>query len=98
MPDAVRQRLDEIREKQLESQSNTRTSRDLGVTKDKALYQLAIGGVAAGFIIAVIAWLTWSLVTVDQGSNGIAGTQGSIHTNMISEANRSARAFDHRLG
>jgi hypothetical protein len=88
MSDAVKQRLSEIREKQLELQTHTRTSRDLGMTKDKTLYLVAIGGVAAGITIAVIAWLAWSLMTTKQVSTGVPRPEATIHTNTINEMNQ----------
>jgi hypothetical protein len=88
MSDAVRHRLNEIREKQLKLQTNTRTRKDNRKTREKALYLAAIGGVAAGITIAVIAWLAWSLMTTKQISTGIPRPEATIHTNTINEMNQ----------
>ena len=85
MENSVRQRLNEIRQKQMDLQSSTRSSRDSAVASDKSQYIVALGGVTAGITIAIIAWLVWSLMVVKQGIHDTTGSQTAIQTNTINE-------------
>ena len=58
MDHVVRQKLNEIRRKQLASQEISQTAKPPVSSNDKSQYLVALGGVAVGLIIAVIAWLT----------------------------------------
>lgn len=66
--DQVRQRLNEIRRKQLEMQESSQAARSEESSKDKSHLFTALIGIAAGITIAFIAWLAYSLlITKDTG-------------------------------
>ena len=60
--DQVRQRLNEIRRKQLEMQESSQAAKLKASSKDKSHLVTALIGIAAGITIAVIAWLANSLL------------------------------------
>jgi hypothetical protein len=68
--DQVQKRLDEIKQKQLQMQESIQAARSKAPSKGKSHLVTALMGIAAGVIIAVIAWLTNSLlITKDAGTS-----------------------------
>jgi hypothetical protein len=68
--DQVQKRLDEIKQKQLQMQESIQAARSKASSKDKSHLVTALMGIAAGITIAVIAWLTNSLLlTKDAGTS-----------------------------
>ena len=66
--DQVQKRLDEIKQKQLQMQESIQAARSRAPSKGKSHLVTALMGIAAGVTIAVIAWLTNSLlITKDAG-------------------------------
>jgi hypothetical protein len=61
MDHVVRQRLNEIRQKQLNSLEKLQTTTPSNADNGKSQYLVALGGVAAGLIIAVIVMLAKSI-------------------------------------
>ena len=61
--DQVKQRLDEIKRKQLEMLENSRATSSKDSSKDKSHLVTALMGIAAGITIAAIAWFAYALVT-----------------------------------
>ena len=67
--DQVQKRLDEIKQKQLKMQESIQAARSKAPSKGKSHLVTALMGIAAGVTIAVIAWLTNSLlITKDAGT------------------------------
>mgnify|MGYP001823153639 FL=1 len=63
MDHVVRQKLNDIRQKQLASQEKSQHPVPSPPTRAKSHYIFALGGVAAGLTIAIAAWLAESLLT-----------------------------------
>lgn len=61
--DQVKQRLDEIKRKQLEMLENSRATSSNDSSKGKSHLVTALMGIAAGITIAAIAWFAYALVT-----------------------------------
>jgi hypothetical protein len=89
MDNAVRQRLNEIKQKQLESQPIHRSSTETTVAGEKSQLIAILGGIAIGITIAVIAW---SLMTANQ-----AQLQIPIHTSEIRKANEQIEHLSARI-
>jgi len=62
----VRQKMEEIRQQQRKGlQENLQATTKSSPAGDKSQYIIALGGVAAGLIIATVVWLGKSIVTTD---------------------------------
>jgi hypothetical protein len=94
MDQAIRKRLNEIRQKQLESQPIHRSSTETTVAGEKSQFIAALVGVAIGIAIAVIAW---SLMTANQGNSSPAQLQPPIYTSKIREANEQIEHLSARI-
>lgn len=85
--DHVRQRLNEIRQKQLRLQENAQDTRPSTPTNDKSQYIVALGGVAAGLTIALMVWLANAILTTDDVDVIAPESHVAIHTSEIRETN-----------
>ena len=97
MDRVVRQRLNEIRRKQLESQETFQTANTPVSSNDKSQYLAALGGVAAGLIIAVIVWLAKSIWINDGISTSSADSNGSIQASVVRQANTKIGLLNDRI-
>ena len=93
----MRQKLNEIRQKQLRSH-DTETTRPSTSASDKSQYIFALGGVAAGLTIALIAWLAKSLFM--PGDINITSPESTvaIHASKIRETNENIDQLNERVG
>ena len=97
MDHVVRQRLNEIRQKQMNSLESLQTTTPSGSSNGKLQYLVALGGVAAGFIIAVIAWLTISIL-INDGVNTISSdSHVAIHASEIRSTNQQIGQLNERV-
>ena len=69
--DQVQKRLDEIKQKQLQMQESIQAARSKASSRDKSHLVTALMGIAAGVIIAVIAWLTNSLLLTNGAGTSV---------------------------
>lgn len=97
MDHMVRERLNEIRRKQLESQENSQNANTPASRSDKSQSLVALGGVAAGLIIAIIVWLASSIWTNDTVSIHYADSDGAIQASVIREANTQIGQLSGRI-
>lgn len=69
--DQVQKRLDEIKQKQLQMQESIQAARSKATSKNKSHLVTALMGIAAGITIAVIAWLTNSLLITKDAATSV---------------------------
>ena len=97
MDHVVRQRLNEIRQKQMNSLESLQTTTPSGSSNGKLQYLVALGGVAAGFMIAVIAWLTISILTNDGVNTISSDSHVAIHASEIRSTNQQIGQLNERV-
>lgn len=97
MDHVVRQRLNEIRQRQLHAQNNTQVPTPVPFASDKSYYIPALAGVAAGITIAIMAWMVMSLFTADDVQILVPDSRVSIDTSEISKANQQIERLNDRL-
>jgi hypothetical protein len=97
MDHVVRQKLNEIRRKQLASQEILQTAKPPVSSNDKSQYLVALGGVAVGLIIAVIAWLARSLLISDGVSIISPDPRVAIHASRITETTGQINLLNDRI-
>jgi hypothetical protein len=90
----VRQKLNEIRQKQLEPDTNPETKEQSTASGNKSLNIAALGGVAAGFIAA---WLMNSFLSNDNDDLITQSSRVAIYGNDIREANKTLEQLNDRV-
>jgi hypothetical protein len=95
--DQVRQRLKEIRQKQLEMQEKGQAVRPSSSSNDKSLYSAALGGVAAGLTIAAMIWLAKSLLTTEEPKTIYPNSNTAIHAIEIRRTNEKIQQLTDRI-
>jgi hypothetical protein len=93
----VRQKLNEIKQKHLEMQENNQAVQTSSPTNDKSLYLVALGGVAAGLTLAVIAWLAKSLLAMGDINIPPPESTVAIHASKIKETNENIDQLNKRV-
>jgi hypothetical protein len=83
------------RQKQLLQQSQA--DAESQSTRDKAHYAMAIGGVAAGLTIAVIAWLANSVLTTSRLDTGASERSVAVQSGEIAQLNDSIARLSGRV-
>ena len=88
----ARHKIEEVIQKQkwLKEQSQAKT-------ENKSQYIIALGGVAAGLTIAVIAWLTMSIVMTDHINMSEADQAVTIHTGVIKKSSNNIAELNERV-
>lgn len=91
----ARHKIEEVIQKQkwLQEQSHAKSSS----AKDKSQYIIALGGVAAGLTIAVIAWLAMSIVMTDHIDISEADKAVTIHTGIIKKSSNNIAELNERV-
>jgi hypothetical protein len=91
----ARHKIEEVIQKQkwLQEQSHAKSSS----AKDKSQYIVALGGVAAGLTIAVIAWLAMSIVTTEHIDMSEADKAVTIHTGIINKSSNNIAELNERV-
>ena len=79
----VRQKMEEVIQKQRRMQAQHQAKTEGSRTTDKSQYILALGGVGAGLTIAAIVWLAKSIVTTDHYDLIAPERNEAIHTGEI---------------
>jgi hypothetical protein len=97
MDHVVRQRLNEIRQKQLNSLEKLQTTTPSNADNGKSQYLVALGGVAAGLIIAVIVMLAKSIWLNDSVSISSTDSNGPMQASMIRQANTHIDQLNMRI-
>ena len=96
MDHRIRQRLNEIRQKQLDTQQSKREASPAPVSNNNSHYLFALLGMAAGFIISIIVWMVTPLSKTDDMKIIMPESQVSIDADQISKANEQiARLSSH---
>ena len=94
MDQNVRNRLNEIRQKQLESEQNPQASEPSPASGHTSPKIAALGGLAAGFILA---WLMNSFLPTENADLTARESHLVIHENEIREANRLIEQLNDRV-
>jgi hypothetical protein len=97
MDHVIRQRLNEIRQKQLDAQKNSQEPPPAPFASDKSYYIPVLAGVAAGITIAIMAWIVASLFTADDAQIPVPESRVSMDTSEISKANEQIERLNDRL-
>ena len=94
MDQNVRDKLNEIRQKQLESDADFHTNKPPITARDKSLKFAALGGLAAGFIIA---WLMNLFLPTENADLIAQKSRVVIYENEIREANKLIEQLNYRV-
>lgn len=94
MDQNVRNKLNEIRQKQLESENNLQANEPSTPSCDKPLKIVALGGVAIGFIAA---WLMNSILSTENTDLIVQKSRVAIYENEIREANKTIEQLNDRV-
>ena len=97
MDHRIRQRLNEIRQKQLDMQQSAQETSPAPVSNNNSHYLFALLGMAAGFIISIIVWMMTPLFKTDDMKIIMPDSQVSIDANQISNANEQIARLSGRL-
>ena len=90
----VRNKLNEIRQRQLESENNPQAHEPSTAASDMPLKFAALGGVVAGLIIA---WLINSFLPTENADLIAQRSSVAIHENDIREANKTIEQLNDRV-
>ena len=90
----VRNKLNEIRQRQLESENNSQAHEPSTAASDMPLKFAALGGVVAGLIIA---WLINSFLPTENADQIAQRSSVAIHENKIREANETIEQLNDRV-
>jgi hypothetical protein len=93
----VRQKMEELIQKQKRLQEQSQATIESRSAKDKSQYIIALGGVAAGITIAVIVWLAMSIVTTDHIDMSEADKAVTIHTGIIKKSSDNIAELNERV-
>ena len=94
MDQNVRNKLNEIRQKRLESENDLQANEPSTSSSDKPLKIVALGGVATGFIAA---WLMNSFLSTENADLIAQKSRVAIYENEIREANKTIEQLNDRV-
>ena len=94
MDQNVRDKLNEIRQKQLESDANFHTTKRSTTASDKSLKFYVLGGLVGGFIIA---WLINSFLSTENADLIAQKSRVVIYENEIRETNKLIEQLNDRV-
>lgn len=94
MDQNIRNKLNEIRQKRLESEKNIRANETSSTSNDKPLIIMALSGVATGLIIA---WLIYLSLSTDDADLIAQKSRIVIYENEIREANKIIEQLNDRV-
>ena len=97
MDHRIRQRLNEIRQRQLDSQQSAQETDPAPISNNNSHYLFVLLGMAAGFIISIIVWMVIPLSKTDDMKIIMPESQVSIDANEISKANEQIARLSGRL-
>jgi len=90
----IRNKLNEIRQKRLESEKNIQANETSSTSNDKPLIIVALSGVATGLIIA---WLIYLFLSTDDADLIAQKSRIVIYENEIREANKIIEQLNDRV-
>jgi len=90
----IRNKLNEIRQKRLESEKNIQAKETSSTSNDKPLIIMALSGVATGLIIA---WLIYLSLSTDDADLIAQKSRIVIYENEIREANKIIEQLNDRV-
>jgi len=90
----VRNKLNEIRQKHLESNTNLQTNKPSTTSNEKSLKIAVLGGIAVGFITA---WLMNSLFSTEDVNLVAQDSRVAIHEDQIRKANEAIEQLTDRV-
>jgi hypothetical protein len=93
----VRQKMEEIRQKQKKLQEDSQLTTDSSPVNDRSQYLLALGGIAAGLIIAVMVWLAKSVVTTDHTDMIAPEKAEAVYTGEIRKSSDNIALLNERV-
>jgi len=93
----ARHKIEEVIQKQKLLQEQFHAKTQSSSSKDKSLYIIALGGVAAGITIAVIVWLAMSIVMADHNDMSEADKAATIHTGIIMKSSNNIAELNERM-
>ena len=94
MDQNIRNKLNEIRQKRLESEKNIQANETSWTSNDKPLIIMALSGVATGLIIA---WLIYLSLSTDDADLIAQKSRIVIYENEIREANKIIEQLNDRV-
>lgn len=94
MDQNIRNKLNEIRQKRLESEKNIQANETSSTSNDKPLIIMALSGVATGLIIA---WLIYLSLSTDDADLITQKSRIVIYENEIREANKIIEQLNDRV-
>ena len=94
MDQNVRNKLNQIRQKQLESYKKSQTIKPSTSTSNKSLKIIVLGGVAAGFITG---WLMNSFLSTEYGDLNVQKSRVAFYEDDIREANETIEQLNDRV-
>ena len=94
MDQNIRNKLNEIRQKRLESEKNIQANETSSTSNDKPLIIMALSGVATGLIIA---WLIYLSLSTDDADLIAQKSRIVIYENEIREANKTIEQLSDRV-
>ena len=94
MDQNIRNKLNEIRQKRLESEKNLQANETSSTSNDKPLIIMALSGVATGLIIA---WLIYLFLSTDDADLIAQKSRIVIYENEIREANKIIEQLNDRV-
>jgi glucan-binding YG repeat protein len=97
MDQRIRQRLNEIRQKQLETQQSAQETNTAPISNNNSHYLYALLGMAAGFIISIIVWMVTPLSKTNEMKMIMPESHVSIDANEINKANEHIGRLNDRL-
>ncbi len=97
MDHIIRQRLNEIREKQLASQADPHANTPPTTASDKSHYIATLRGVVAGLTIAIIVWLAKSILTTDDVNIFSTESHDATNAGEISKTKQQIEQLNDRV-
>jgi hypothetical protein len=94
----ARQRIEEIKQQQRKRMrgGNPPTS-GFGDIHDRQKYLIALGGIAAGLMIAAVIWLTQPLLTEDNHESNQQDAAEAVSSDEIRKANENIARLNHHM-
>ena len=93
----VRQKMEEVIQKQKRLQEQSHATTESRSANDKSQYILALGGVAAGLTIAVIVWLAKSILATEHINMIAPETADVIHPGEIKKSSDVLAQLNERV-
>lgn len=90
-------KMEELLKKQKKLLEQSKANTEFRSSKDRSQYIIAIGGVAAGFTIAVIAWLANSVLTTSRLDTSTSETSIAVQSGELAQLNDNIAQLSGRV-